>query len=125
MEVLRVLQAADARAGNPFESVLRAIGLDVPGLYLVPQVEIRIPGRRRMRPDLVDRRLKIVVEADSFEHRQRLPRTVGARLCPVRQPRRRRLDRASVRLGTGHVRAGVGAFDPPGRHRPPGLRTLS
>jgi len=67
-EVLRVLEAADARADNPFESVLRAIGLDVPGLHLVPQVEIRMPGRRRMRPDLVDKRLKLVVEADSFEH---------------------------------------------------------
>ena len=44
-DVLRVLDAADARADNPFESVLRAIGLDVPGFRLVPQVEIRIPGR--------------------------------------------------------------------------------
>lgn len=67
-DVLRVLGAADARADNPFESVLRAIGLGVPGLHLVPQVEIRIPGRRLMRPDLVDERLKLVVEADSFEH---------------------------------------------------------
>jgi very-short-patch-repair endonuclease len=67
-DVLRVLGAADARADNPFESVLRAIGLGVPGLHLVPQVEIRVPGRRLMRPDLVDERLKIVVEADSFEH---------------------------------------------------------
>ena len=66
--VLRVIEAADARAANPFESVLRAIGLDVPGLQLVPQVEIRTPGRRLVRPDLVDARLKIAVEADSFEH---------------------------------------------------------
>jgi len=66
--VLRVLQAADPRADNPFESVLRAIGLDVPGLTLVPQVEIRAQGRRLVRPDLVDQRLKLVVEADSFEH---------------------------------------------------------
>ena len=66
--VLRVIEAADARAANPFESVLRAIGLDVPGLHLVPQVEIRTPGRRLVRPDLVDERLKIAVEADSFEH---------------------------------------------------------
>jgi len=66
--VVRVLEAADARADNPFESVLRAIGLNVPGLRLVPQVEIRTPGRRLMRPDLVDERLRIVVEADSFEH---------------------------------------------------------
>jgi hypothetical protein len=66
--VLRVVAAADARADNPFESVLRAIGLDVPGLLLVPQVEIRARGRRLMRPDLVDERSKIVAEADSFEH---------------------------------------------------------
>lgn len=66
--VLRVVHAADVRADNPFESVLRAIGLDVPGLHLVPQVEISVPGRRVVRPDLVDRRLKLVVEADSFEH---------------------------------------------------------
>lgn len=66
--VLRVIQAADARADNPFESVLRAIGLDVPGLRLVPQVEIRTSGRRMVRPDLVDERLRIVAEADSFEH---------------------------------------------------------
>ena len=67
-EMLRVLEAADARSDNPFESVLRAIGLDVQGLHLVPQVEIHIPGRRVVRPDLVDERLKLVVEADSFEH---------------------------------------------------------
>jgi very-short-patch-repair endonuclease len=67
-QVLRVLAAADARADNPLESVLRAIGLDVPGLQLVPQVEIRAPGRRLMRPDLVDERRRVVVEADSFEH---------------------------------------------------------
>ena len=66
--MLRVLEAADGRADNPFESVLRATGLDVPGLLLVPQVEIRLPGRRMVRPDLVDKRLKLVVEADSFEH---------------------------------------------------------
>ena len=66
--VLRVIEAADARAANPFESVLRAIALDVPGLQRLPQVEIRTPGRRLVRPDLVDARLKIAVEADSFEH---------------------------------------------------------
>jgi len=66
--VLRVIEAADGRAANPFESVLRAIALDVPGLRLLPQVEIRTPGRRLVRPDLVDERLKIAVEADSFEH---------------------------------------------------------
>jgi len=66
--VIRVLRAADARADNPFESALRAISLDVPGLKLVPQVEIRGKGRRVIRPDLVDQSLRIVAEADSFEH---------------------------------------------------------
>ena len=66
--VVRVLGAADGRADNPFESALRATSLDVPGLHLVPQVEIRSRGRRMVRPDLVDERLRIVAEADSFEH---------------------------------------------------------
>jgi hypothetical protein len=66
--VVRVLCAADRRADNPFESALRALSLDVPGLELVPQVEIRGKGRRLVRPDLVDELLRIVVEADSFEH---------------------------------------------------------
>jgi very-short-patch-repair endonuclease len=66
--VVRVLRAADGRADNPFESALRAISLGVPGLKLVPQVEIRSRGRRTVRPDLVDDVLRIVAEADSFEH---------------------------------------------------------
>lgn len=66
--VVRVLCAADGRADNPFESALRAISLDVPGLRFVPQVEIRGKGRRVVRPDLVDEELRIVAEADSFEH---------------------------------------------------------
>ncbi len=63
--VRRVAAAADGRAANPFESVLRAIALDVPGLDLVPQVEIRAPGFS-VRPDLVDVERRIVAEADSF-----------------------------------------------------------
>jgi very-short-patch-repair endonuclease len=60
---VRVARAADARAANPFESVLRAIALTVPGLAVVPQVWLGDIGR----PDLVDERLRIVLEADSFE----------------------------------------------------------
>lgn len=60
---LRVAEAADARSANPFESVLRAIALDVLGLSVEPQVWVGDIGR----PDLVDERLRIVVEADSFE----------------------------------------------------------
>lgn len=60
---LRVAQAADGRADNPFESVLRAIALDVPGLSVEPQVWVSNDARA----DLVDRRLRLVLEADSFE----------------------------------------------------------
>jgi hypothetical protein len=63
-----VLGEADGRADNPFESVLRAISLDVPRLLLIPQVDILSRSRRVVRPDLVDERLRIVAEADSFEH---------------------------------------------------------
>lgn len=65
---LRVAGSADGRADNPFESVLRAIALDVPGLSVEPQVRLDAG-----RPDLVDRRLRLVLEADSFEfHGRRL-----------------------------------------------------
>ncbi len=60
---LRVAQHADGRAANPFESVLRAITLDVEGLTVEPQVWVDDVGR----PDLVDRALGLVIEADSFE----------------------------------------------------------
>lgn len=59
-----VARHADGDAANPFESVLRAISLEVPGLALRPQVRISGPGFFA-RPDLVDRDLLIVVEADS------------------------------------------------------------
>jgi very-short-patch-repair endonuclease len=64
-KALRVVEAADARSANPFESVLRAIALEVPGLDVEPQVLIEDRGFRG-RPDLVDRRRRIVLEADSF-----------------------------------------------------------
>ena len=65
--VARVVQLADARAANPFESVLRAIALDVPGLSVAPQVRIDRNGRWVGRVDLADVDLKIVLEADSYE----------------------------------------------------------
>jgi very-short-patch-repair endonuclease len=66
--VRRVLAATDARAHGPFESVLRAIALDVPGLTVVPQHRIDdAEGKFVGRVDLADLRLRIVVEADSFE----------------------------------------------------------
>jgi very-short-patch-repair endonuclease len=58
-----VVEAADARAANPFESVLRAVALTVPGLVVEPQGEV--PGVGWV--DLLDRRLGLVVEAESHE----------------------------------------------------------
>jgi hypothetical protein len=63
---LRVAEHADGRAHNPFESVIRAVAIGVPGLCLEPQVGLWL-GDRRVRPDLLDRRLRVIAEADSFE----------------------------------------------------------
>jgi very-short-patch-repair endonuclease len=63
---LRVVTAASELAANPFESVLRAIASEVPGLDVEPQVVISELGYT-CRPDLVDRSRRIVIEADSYE----------------------------------------------------------
>ena len=60
--VVGVVEAADARADNPFESVVRGISLEFRDLRLVPQVTI--PGYGR--PDLYDESPGLVVECDSF-----------------------------------------------------------
>lgn len=65
--VLRVLEAADRNAANPFESVLRAIALDVSGLHVRTQVRIDDHDGFVGRVDLADEHLGIVVEADSME----------------------------------------------------------
>lgn len=59
---LEVIEAADGRADNPFESVIRCISHEFPSLHLVPQVEIAGLGR----PDLYDA-AGLVVECDSFQ----------------------------------------------------------
>jgi very-short-patch-repair endonuclease len=61
----RVAQHASEGVANPFESVLRALAIDVPGLDVEPQVMIRAPSFS-VQPDLVDERRRIVLEADSF-----------------------------------------------------------
>ena len=66
LQMRRVAASASGEAANPFESALRAIALDVPGLAVSPQVTIREPDIV-VRPDLVDVLLRIVAEADSFE----------------------------------------------------------
>lgn len=65
-QIRRVVREATDRAANPFESVLRAIALDVPGLSMRPQVHIPDLGDT-VRPDLVDEDLRLIAEADSFE----------------------------------------------------------
>lgn len=66
VQVRRVCRNATDLAANPFESVLRAIAEDVDGLDLRPQVLIN-DGPFAVHPDLVDEKLRVVVEADSFE----------------------------------------------------------
>lgn len=66
-QIRRVAAEARAEAANPFESALRAIALDVPGLRVRPQVPLFSPTEFLGRPDLVDDELGIVLEADSFE----------------------------------------------------------
>lgn len=64
-KVRQVAAWADGLAANPFESSLRAICLGIEGLEVSPQVAIR-DGGWLGRPDLVDVRLRMVIEADSF-----------------------------------------------------------
>lgn len=61
--VARIVEAASPRAANPFESTARAIALGVPGLAVVPQGDVDGIGHG----DLVDRRLRIVIECESHE----------------------------------------------------------
>lgn len=61
-KAIRVAHAADGRADNPFESVLRVLAIDA-GLQVEPQQWIGSVGRA----DLVDHRRMVVIEADSFE----------------------------------------------------------
>jgi very-short-patch-repair endonuclease len=62
-----VAAEANALAANPFESALRAVALDVPGLRVVPQRPIPM-GNFVIHPDLVDVDRRIVLEADSWIH---------------------------------------------------------
>lgn len=61
-----VAEMATARTANAYESTLRAIAATVPGLDVEPQGPVVVgPGTVR-HADLVDRRLGIVIEAESF-----------------------------------------------------------
>ena len=65
-KVLRIGRAADDRAANAFESVMRALCLQVSGLHVVPQVVIS-SDHCWARPDLVDRDRRLVIECESYE----------------------------------------------------------
>ena len=62
----RVAAHADARAANPFESVLRALTIEE-GFELTPQLQITDAGLYAV-VDLGSEELRLAVEADGFEH---------------------------------------------------------
>ena len=66
-----VAKHASALAANPFESALRSISLEVPGLDLRPQVNLF--GLRGFlgRPDLTNTDLFVIVEAESHSFHSR------------------------------------------------------
>ena len=64
--VRRVAAHADARAANPFESVLRALTIEE-GFDLTPQLQIAESGLYAV-VDLGSEALRLAVEADGFEH---------------------------------------------------------
>jgi hypothetical protein len=63
--VRAVAAAARREAANPFESGLRSLALSVPRLAVEPQVVISSPSVWA-RPDMVDVRLQVVIEAESY-----------------------------------------------------------
>jgi very-short-patch-repair endonuclease len=62
--VRRVLRHADARAANPFESVLRALCIEA-DLPVEPQAEV-VLGQDVIHPDVVCLDRRVVVEGDSW-----------------------------------------------------------
>jgi len=66
-KVMSVLGHIDRGAANPFESVLRAICIGVDELTVVTQHEIKDKAFYA-RVDLADVDLRLVIEAESFEH---------------------------------------------------------
>lgn len=64
--VRRVLEHADGRAANPFESVLRALAIEA-GLDVEPQLALDL-GTGVIHPDLTDTSRRLVLEADSWTH---------------------------------------------------------
>ena len=65
--IIEVASAVTGQCANPFEAVLFAQALLVPGLQVEPQLVVTVPGTtRRYRPDLADQRLMLAIEAEGF-----------------------------------------------------------
>lgn len=71
VQARRVAEHANGAAANPFESVLRALCIEV-GLDATPQVPIyQDHGSHTVflgRPDLLDRGRRLILEAESYEY---------------------------------------------------------
>jgi len=65
----RVIEQASPDAANAFESVTRAIALEVPGLTAVPQGDLGYSESGLPQyGDLVDRRLRLLIECESWAY---------------------------------------------------------
>lgn len=65
--VVKVLELADGRSANPFETTLRLIAQRVGGLEVIPQHEISDATGFVGRVDLADVGLRLVIEAEGYE----------------------------------------------------------
>jgi len=63
---MAIAAMASPRPANAYESTMRAIASTIPGLEAEPQVPVRVTPTLLLHPDLADRRLRIVIEAESF-----------------------------------------------------------
>jgi len=63
---MAIAAMASVKPANAYESTMRAIAASVPGLEVEPQAPVRITPTLVLHPDLADRRLRIVIEAESF-----------------------------------------------------------
>jgi very-short-patch-repair endonuclease len=66
--LLRVTEAANDLAANPFESALRATVLEAGATRFRPQCAVRLTNGRIVHVDLGDPDLEVALEADSYAH---------------------------------------------------------
>jgi hypothetical protein len=90
----------------PFESVLRAIAIDVPGLEVEPQVT-HLGRARPERPRGPGRSPPADRRRGGLLRVARRPHRPAARRTTLRPPRRQRLDGAPLLVGGRHARPGL------------------